>query len=163
YHNEPNPILSSQQVHVLENGSLYLRALEPKHAGVYICDATNGVNKAPVEARAHVTVGSLPKVVVQNTLGAGGGAAGAGGASGGTSGGGGGGSLFRSGIHTGASSAMVERLVLRKGAQTQLLCSALGADMPMTAQWLRSSAAAGFQVRICIWSFKIGSKKVTFL
>lgn len=133
-------------MHVLENGSLYLRSLEPKHAGVYICDATNGVNKAPVEARAHVTVGNLPKVVIQNTLGAGG----AGGPnSGGTlAGSSSASSLFRSGIHSssGSSSTAVERLVLRKGAQTQLLCSALGVDSPMTAQWLRSNSGGSFQV-----------------
>lgn len=154
---EPNPILSSQQVHVLENGSLYLRAVEPKHAGLYICDATNGVGSraGPVEARAHLAVASLPKVVVQNTLGAGGGGSGSGSNIGGVSG------VFRSGLLGGGSSSgssssglIVERLVLRKGAQTQLLCSALGADMPMTAQWLRSNHLGG--------SFQVSQQTFTF-
>ncbi len=156
---EPNPILSSQQVYVLENGSLYLRAVEPKHAGLYICDATNGVGSraGPVEARAHLAVASLPKVVVQNTLGAGGG--GSGGSSntlGGVSG------VFRSGLLGGGSSSgssappgIVERLVLRKGAQTQLLCSALGADMPMTAQWLRSNHVGGGSFQVSHQNFKL--------
>lgn len=111
-------------MHVLENGSLYLRSLEPKHSGIYLCDASNGVNKSPVESSALVTVSSLPKVSIQNTLGNSGPSA-----------------------ATSSSSALgnkylgfnLERLVLRKGTQTQLMCSVLGLDTPMTAEWLRPS------------------------
>lgn len=106
-----------------------MRALEPKNSGVYICDASNGVNKGSFEARAHVTVTNLPKVSVQNTLSSGGSA----GTSSGSSSSSGG--AFR--VH-----GNIERLVLRKGAQTQLMCSAMGVDSPMTAEWLRPNSAA---------------------
>lgn len=36
----------------------------------------------------------------------------------------------------------IERLVLRKGAQTQLMCSAMGIESPMTAEWLRPNSAS---------------------
>ena len=148
---EPQPILSSQQIHVLENGSLYLRSLEPKHSGWYICDASNGVNKSPLESRARVTVTNLPKVSLQNMLNSGNMA--------GSSVSSVGGSISS----TSSSSSMqhnhnmlhnhhnnnhnhnkqnfhlinIERIVLRKGIQTQLMCSAYGVDQPMTAEWLR--------------------------
>lgn len=138
--------MSSQQVHVLENGSLFLRSLEPKHSGIYICDASNSVNKVAYESRAHVTVTNLPKVNIQNTL--------IGTSSVNNNGGNlenvsGKGTIISSSTSSSSSSSSssnngglfrggnIERLVLRKGVQTQLMCSSIGADSPMTAEWLQ--------------------------
>lgn len=116
------PILSSQQIHVLENGSLYFRSLELKHSGVYICDASNGVNKVPIESRAIVSVTSLPKVTIQNTLTGGSGVSNTANSVS---------NLFRN------HALLDQRLLLRKGSQTQLMCSAIGSESSMTVEWLR--------------------------
>lgn len=135
YGGEPVPILSSQHVHVLENGSLYLRTLEPKHSGVYICDTANGVNKSPIEARARVEIFAPPKVIIQNTFGKG---------SESNSGVGGGSSLARA-FPGGASyrANAIERLVLRKGAQTQLMCAVIGIEPSVTVEWFRPNDNTG--------------------
>ncbi|OTF77837.1 cell adhesion molecule-like protein [Euroglyphus maynei] len=122
YRNEPIPILSSQQIHVLENGSLFLRALEPKHSGIYICDASNEVSKHPIESRAYVTVSSLPKVSIQNTLGNAAASIP---------------NLISKGSNSMYRGFTLDRLILHKGSQTQLMCSVIGLEQPMVAEWLR--------------------------
>ena len=60
---EPVSILSSPQIHVLENGSLSLRAVELNDQGIYICDASNSVGR-PLETSAKLFVHSVPQLVV---------------------------------------------------------------------------------------------------
>lgn len=141
YRNEPIPILSSQQIHVLENGSLFLRALEPKHSGIYICDASNEVSKHSIESRAYVTVSSLPKVSIQNTLGN---------AAASIS------NLISKGSNSMYRGYTMDRLVLRKGSQTQLMCSVIGLEQPMVAEWLRPNGETSDE-----WNEK--SKTKTYL
>lgn len=125
YGSEPVPILSSQHVHVLENGSLFLRTLEPKHSGVYICDTSNGVNKNTIEARARVEIFAPPKVIIQNTFGK-------------NSESNSGNGLARAFPGSSYRTNAIERLVLRKGAQTQLMCAVIGIDTtPVTVEWFR--------------------------
>jgi Down syndrome cell adhesion protein len=57
-------ILSSPQIHVLENGSLSIRSVEEKFQGFYICDASNGVGR-PLETSAKLFVHSVPQLRVQ--------------------------------------------------------------------------------------------------
>jgi hypothetical protein len=57
-------ILSSPQIHVLENGSLSIRSVEEKFQGLYICDASNGVGR-PLETSAKLFVHSVPQLRVQ--------------------------------------------------------------------------------------------------
>ncbi|CAG2164692.1 unnamed protein product [Oppiella nova] len=56
-------ILSSPQIHVLENGSLSIRAVEVGYQGVYVCDASNGVGR-PLEVSAKLFVHSVPQISV---------------------------------------------------------------------------------------------------
>ncbi|CAG2112339.1 unnamed protein product, partial [Medioppia subpectinata] len=56
-------ILSSPQIHVLENGSLTIRSLEPQFQGLYICDASNGVGR-PLETSAKLFVHSVPQMQI---------------------------------------------------------------------------------------------------
>lgn len=59
------PILSSPQIHVLENGSLLIRSLEKvKYEGVYLCEVSNGVGKG-LEARASLVIHSVPQVAMK--------------------------------------------------------------------------------------------------
>ena len=56
------PILSSPQIHVLENGSLLVRSLDrAKYEGVYLCEVSNGVGK-PLEARASLVIHGSPQM-----------------------------------------------------------------------------------------------------
>lgn len=57
-------ILSSPQIHVLENGSLLIRSVEEKFQGLYICEASNGVGR-PLETSAKLFVHSVPQLRVQ--------------------------------------------------------------------------------------------------
>jgi len=57
-------ILSSPQIHVLENGSLFIRSVELKFQGLYVCDASNGVGR-PLETSAKLFVHSVPQLRVQ--------------------------------------------------------------------------------------------------
>ena len=54
-------ILSSPQIHVLENGSLAIRSVEVSNQGLYICDASNGVSQ-PRETSAKLFVHSVPQL-----------------------------------------------------------------------------------------------------
>ncbi|KPM07294.1 cell adhesion molecule-like protein 11, partial [Sarcoptes scabiei] len=134
YQNEAVPILSSQQIHVLENGSLYLRALESKQSGFYICDASNEINKNSIDSRALIVVTNLPKVTIQNTLG-------------GSSlvGNGPGTLLLKNNIPL-FRGYNLDRLVLRKGAQTQLMCSVVSLNHPMNIEWLRPNGETSDEI-----------------
>ena len=56
------PILSSPQIHVLENGSLLIRSLDKsKYEGLYLCEVTNGVGKT-LEARASLVIHNTPQI-----------------------------------------------------------------------------------------------------
>lgn len=57
-------ILSSPQMHVLENGSLSIRSAEMNNQGLYICDASNGVSQ-PRETSAKLFVHSVPQIRVE--------------------------------------------------------------------------------------------------
>lgn len=137
------PILSSQTIHVLENGSLHIRSLEPKHSGYYLCDASNSVNKVPVEAGARVDVLSLPRVSIQNLLN--------GGSGGQVS------TVASSDTNYGPYGAMTNhghstpRLVMAKSSQFQLMCSSHGiaspsSESPMSVEWLSPEKAQENQV-----------------
>ncbi|XP_054158871.1 cell adhesion molecule DSCAM-like [Oppia nitens] len=54
-------ILSSPQIHVLENGSLAIRSIETHFQGIYICDVGNGVGR-PLETSARLFVNNVPTV-----------------------------------------------------------------------------------------------------
>lgn len=56
---EGSAILSSPHMHVLENGSLSIRAVDEQDEGVYLCESNNGVGKT-LEASAKLTVHSVP-------------------------------------------------------------------------------------------------------
>ncbi|KAH9419282.1 hypothetical protein DERP_005789 [Dermatophagoides pteronyssinus] len=78
---ESVPILSSPQIHVLENGSLLIRSIDKtKFEGIYLCEVSNGVGK-PLEARASLTIYQIPqiqvKVIPHGNDGIGGGSTGA--------------------------------------------------------------------------------------
>ena len=60
---EPVSILSSPQIHVLENGSLSIRAVDLQNQGLYICDASNGVGR-PLETSGKLFVHSVPEIRV---------------------------------------------------------------------------------------------------
>lgn len=59
-------ILSSPRMHVLENGSLVIRAVEILDEGRYVCEATNGVGK-PVETSAELLVYESPVIRASHT------------------------------------------------------------------------------------------------
>lgn len=62
---ESVPILSSPQIHVLENGSLLIRSIDKtKFEGIYLCEVSNGVGK-PLEARATLTIYQTPQIQVK--------------------------------------------------------------------------------------------------
>ncbi|KPM07346.1 Immunoglobulin domain containing protein 7 [Sarcoptes scabiei] len=62
---ESIPILSSPQIHVLENGSLWIRSIDKtKFEGIYLCEVSNGVGK-PLEAKASLTINQLPQLIVK--------------------------------------------------------------------------------------------------
>ena len=62
---ESVPILSSPQIHVLENGSLLIRSIDKtKFEGIYLCEVSNGVGK-PLEARASLTIYQIPQLQVK--------------------------------------------------------------------------------------------------
>lgn len=59
------PILSSPQIHVLENGSLLIRNLDKsKYEGVYLCEVSNGVGKV-LEAKASLVIHTVPQLAVK--------------------------------------------------------------------------------------------------
>ena len=56
-------ILSSPRIHVLENGSLIIRAVEVEDQGRYVCEASNGVGKpSSVETSAELLVYEAPVI-----------------------------------------------------------------------------------------------------
>ncbi|OTF76705.1 Immunoglobulin domain containing protein [Euroglyphus maynei] len=62
---ESVPILSSPQIHVLENGSLLIRSIDKtKFEGIYLCEVSNGVGK-PLEAHATLTIYQIPQIQVK--------------------------------------------------------------------------------------------------
>ncbi|KAG0417618.1 hypothetical protein HPB47_005468 [Ixodes persulcatus] len=61
---EPGPyraMVSSSRVHILVNGSLSVRSIETRDAGLYLCEASNGVG-AELSKVVRITVRSSPRL-----------------------------------------------------------------------------------------------------
>ncbi|XP_064480165.1 cell adhesion molecule Dscam1-like isoform X2 [Ornithodoros turicata] len=53
-------IISNSHIHILVNGTLSIRSVEPKDAGLYLCEASNGVGSA-ISRVLQLTVRSAPQ------------------------------------------------------------------------------------------------------
>lgn len=94
------------------------------------------MSKHPIESRALITVSSLPKVSIQNTLGS---------SSAET--------LINTKTGRGSSANPsiyrgfnMDRMIMRKGSQTQLMCSVMGLEQPMIAKWIRPNGETSEQL-----------------
>ncbi|KAH7953422.1 hypothetical protein HPB49_008090 [Dermacentor silvarum] len=53
-------IISNSRIHILVNGTLSIRSVEPADAGLYLCEASNGVGSG-ISRVLHLTVRSAPR------------------------------------------------------------------------------------------------------
>ncbi|KAI1298176.1 Down syndrome cell adhesion molecule-like protein Dscam2 [Halotydeus destructor] len=61
-------ILSTPRIHMLENGSLVIKAISADDAGHYYCESSNGIGERPIETIAELFIFEAPRVATMSSL-----------------------------------------------------------------------------------------------